>query len=144
MSKHILVIDDDPVLLAMVSDFLKDAGYDVSTADCGIYSNNIIYGPNPPDLIVLDVIMPLMSGVKKAKLLKQREKSAHIPIILMSSKEPEELQVAGARKRGHGQRLPAQTLHPGTAPGKGRYTLIAPADRLAVRANPRLSLASPA
>ena len=92
MSKHILVIDDDSVLLAMVSDFLKDAGYDVSTADCGIYSNNIIYGPNPPDLIVLDVIMPLMSGVKKAKLLKQREKSAHIPIILMSSKEPEELQ----------------------------------------------------
>lgn len=91
MSKHILVIDDDPVLLAMVGDYLKDAGYKVSTADCGIYSNNIIYGSNPPNLIVLDVIMPLMSGVKKAKLLKQREKSAHIPIILMSSKEEEEL-----------------------------------------------------
>ncbi len=88
---HILVIDDDPVLLAMVSDFLKNAGYRVSTADCGIYSNNIIYGKTPPDLIVLDVIMPLMSGVKKAKLLKQREKSAHIPIILMSSKDEEEL-----------------------------------------------------
>ncbi len=91
MNKHILVIDDDPVLLAMVSDYLKEAGFNVSTADCGIYSNNIIYGNNPPDLIVLDVIMPLMSGVKKAKLLKQREKSAHIPIILMSSKEEQEL-----------------------------------------------------
>ncbi|NIV96632.1 response regulator [candidate division KSB1 bacterium] len=91
MKKHILVIDDDPVLLSMVSDFLTEAGYLVSTADCGIYSNNIIYGKNPPDLIVLDVIMPLMSGVKKAKLLKQREKSAHIPIILMSSKNEEEL-----------------------------------------------------
>ncbi len=91
MSKHILVIDDDSVLLAMVGDYLKDAGYKVSAADCGIYSNNIIYGNNPPNLIVLDVIMPLMSGVKKAKILKQREKSAHIPIILMSSKEEEEL-----------------------------------------------------
>ena len=91
MSHHILVIDDDPVLLAMVGDYLREAGYTVSTADCGIYSNNIIYGKNPPDLIVLDVIMPLMSGVKKAKLLKQREKSAHIPIILMSSKEEKEL-----------------------------------------------------
>lgn len=91
MKKHILVIDDDPVLLAMVGDYLGDAGFSVSTADCGIYSNNIIYGSNPPDLIVLDVIMPLMSGVKKAKLLKQREKSAHIPIILMSSKEDHEL-----------------------------------------------------
>lgn len=91
MSKHILVIDDDPVLLAIAGDYLTEAGFTVSTADCGIYSNNIIYGKTPPDLIVLDVIMPLMSGVKKAKLLKQREKSAHIPIILMSSKEEAEL-----------------------------------------------------
>ena len=96
MNKHILVIDDDPVLLAMVSDYLKEAGVNVSTANCGIYSNNIIYGNNPPDLIVLDVIMPLMSGVKKAKLLKQREKSAHIPIILMSSKEEQELKELAA------------------------------------------------
>ena len=91
MSKHILVIDDDPVLLAVVGDYLKEAGFTVSTADCGIYSNNVIYGNNPPDLIVLDVIMPLMSGAKKAKLLKQREKSANIPIILMSSKDEQEL-----------------------------------------------------
>lgn len=91
MKKHIIVIDDDPVLLAIVGDSLQEAGYKVSTADCGIYSNNIIYGKNPPDLILLDVIMPLMSGVKKAKLLKQREKSAHIPIILMSSKAEHEL-----------------------------------------------------
>lgn len=91
MKHHILVIDDDPVLLSMVSDYLEEAGYNVSTADCGIYSNHIIYGSNPPHLIILDVIMPLMSGVKKAKLLKQREKSSHIPIILMSSKEVHEL-----------------------------------------------------
>ena len=91
MKKRILVIDDDPVLLTMVSDYLDEAGFYVSTANCGIYSNNIIYGKTPPDLIILDVIMPLMSGVKKAKLLKQREKSAHIPIILMSSKEEQEL-----------------------------------------------------
>mgnify|MGYP000433195820 CR=1 FL=1 len=89
--KHILVIDDDPVLLTIVGDYLKEAGFKVSTADCGIYSNNIIYGTPPPDLIVLDVIMPLMSGVKKAKLLKQREKSCHIPIILVSSKNEQEL-----------------------------------------------------
>jgi DNA-binding response OmpR family regulator len=91
MKKHILIIDDDHLLLTMVKDFLEEADFTVSTADCGIYSNNIIYGKNPPDLIVLDVIMPLMSGVKKAKLLKQREKSAQILIILMSSKEEEEL-----------------------------------------------------
>ena len=91
MKGHILVIDDDPVILSMVSDYLKAAGFSVSTAACGIYSNDIIYSKTPPDMIILDVIMPLMSGVKKAQLLKQREKSAHIPIILMSSKEEPEL-----------------------------------------------------
>ena len=69
MNKHILVIDDDPVLLTMTREYLEDAGFMVSTADCGIYSNHIIYGTPPPDLIVLDVIMPLMSGVKKASAL---------------------------------------------------------------------------
>ena len=93
MNKHILVIDDDPVLLTMTREYMEDVGFKVSTADCGIYSNHIVYGTPPPDLIVLDVIMPLMSGVKKAKLLKQREKSSQIPIILMSSKAEEELKV---------------------------------------------------
>lgn len=91
MSRHILVIDDDPVLLTMAREYLEDADFKVSTSDCGIYSNHIIYGTPPPDLIVIDVIMPLMSGIKKAKLLKQREKSAHIPIILISTKEEDEL-----------------------------------------------------
>ena len=91
MNEHILVIDDDPVLLTMAKEYLEAAGFKVSTADCGIYSNHIVYGAQPPDLIVLDVIMPLMSGVKKAKLLKQREKSAHLPILLMSSKAEGEL-----------------------------------------------------
>jgi twitching motility two-component system response regulator PilH len=48
---------------------------------------------------ILDVVMPLMSGIKKAKLLKRRPKSAHSPIVLMSAKEepePESLsEVAG-------------------------------------------------
>lgn len=91
MSQHILVIDDDPVLLTIVRDYLEDAGFQVSTADCGVYSNHIIYGNDPPDLILLDVIMPNMSGVKKSQLIKQRDKSSEIPIILMSSKDEEEL-----------------------------------------------------
>lgn len=82
MRKHILVIDDDTVLLVMAGDFLKEAGFAVSTADCGIYTNNIIYGKNPLAMIVFDVIMPLISGVKKAKLLKKREK---VPTFLFSS-----------------------------------------------------------
>jgi DNA-binding NtrC family response regulator len=42
MNKRILVIDGDPVLLTMTRESLEDAGFKVSTADCGIYSNHIV------------------------------------------------------------------------------------------------------
>ena len=93
MSKHIVVIDDCPLTLAMVSDFLAEAGFRVSTADCGVYSNHLIYGPAPPDLILLDVMMPLMSGTRKARALKSRERSRAIPVLLISSKEEQELRL---------------------------------------------------
>ena len=96
MPKHIVVIDDCKVVLAMVSDFLAEAGFRVSTADCGVYSNHLIYSKTPPDLILLDVVMPLMSGEKKAKLLKSRDKSRNIPVLLISSKNEQELSAIGA------------------------------------------------
>lgn len=91
MNKHVLVIDDDPLVLSMAKDFLSEAGFKVSTAECGVYSNYIIYSKTPPDLILMDIMMPLMSGVKKTQLLKKREKSQHIPIVLISSKDEQEL-----------------------------------------------------
>lgn len=91
MAKHIVVIDDCQVTLAILSDILKEAGFKVSTAEDSVYSNHLIYGSTPPDLILLDVMLPHMSGDKKATLLKNREKSRNIPILLISSKEEMEL-----------------------------------------------------
>lgn len=91
MEKRIVVIDDCNVVLAMASDVLTAAGYKVSTADNGVYSNHLIYTKAPPDLILLDISMPLMSGDKKLRLLKSREKSRNIPVMLISSREKEEL-----------------------------------------------------
>jgi DNA-binding response OmpR family regulator len=80
MKRHILVIDDDPVLLTMTREYLEEAGYKVYTADCGIYSNHIIYGiPPPPDLIVLDIIMSLMSGVKRPNYSKNVKRVLKFP-----------------------------------------------------------------
>jgi len=95
MSKHIVVIDDCKVALAMASDFLASAGFRVSTADNGVYSNHLIYTKTPPDLILLDLVMPLMSGEKKLKLLKSREKSRNIPVLLISTKQERELKAIG-------------------------------------------------
>lgn len=90
--KHILVIDDDPVVIAMAKDFLEEAGYRVSTASDAIYSNDVIYSCDPPHLILIDVMMPLMSGDKKVRALRRRDQSSDIPILLISGKEATELQ----------------------------------------------------
>jgi DNA-binding response OmpR family regulator len=92
MAKHIVIIDDCRVTLAMLTDMLENAGFKVSTAEDSIYSNHLIYNSSPPDLILLDVMLPHMAGDKKAKLIKTRGKSSAIPVLLISSKEEPELQ----------------------------------------------------
>ena len=91
MAKHIVVIDDCRVTLAVVTDMLKYAGFTVSTAEDSIYSNHLIYNSSPPDLILLDVMLPHMSGDKKARKLKARKGSCYIPVLLISSKNETDL-----------------------------------------------------
>lgn len=102
MAKHIVVIDDCRVTLAMLTDMLEDAGFRVSTAEDSVYSNHLIYSSSPPDLILLDVMLPYMAGDKKAKLLKERDKSRDIPVLLISSKEEPELSQLVARSGANG------------------------------------------
>jgi len=102
MAKHIVIIDDCRVTLVMLADMLVDAGFRVSTAEDSIYSNHLIYNSSPPDLILLDVMLPHMAGDKKAKLLKTRDKSRDIPVLLISSKEEQELLQMVARSGANG------------------------------------------
>lgn len=92
MSKKILVIDDSPLVLAMASDALTAAGFEVFTATNGIEANTFIFSTNNrPDLIILDIMMPLLDGNKKAKILKEKDFSRDIPILFISSKGEAEL-----------------------------------------------------
>lgn len=85
MGKHVLVIDDSKLVLTMVQEILETAHYTVSTAEDVVYCNDLIYCKSPPDLILMDINMPFMTGDHKVRILKSRPKSSHIPIILMSS-----------------------------------------------------------
>ena len=96
MRKRIVVIDDCRVTLAIVSDMLVEAGFQVCTAEDSLYSNHLIYSSSPPDLILLDVMMPHMSGDKKLRRLREREKSRSIPVVLISSKTESELSTIAA------------------------------------------------
>lgn len=89
--QRILIVDDSELVLAMARDALDEAGYEVLTATNGIEANNYIFALNKPDLIVLDVMLPMLDGNKKARLLREKQFSREIPILLISSKEEDEL-----------------------------------------------------
>jgi DNA-binding response OmpR family regulator len=98
-TKRIVVIDDSPLVLAVATDALEAAGLEVLAAESGLDANRYIFSPTPPDLILIDVMMPLLNGDQKVRLLKERNKSRDIPVLLMSSKPTDEL-AALARDSG--------------------------------------------
>lgn len=89
--KKVVVIDDCMLHLQLVRDILEPAGYEVMTADSSIIANTYIYTTPPPDLLLVDVEMPMLNGAEKVRLLKQRDASRDIPTLLMSAKPPGEM-----------------------------------------------------
>ena len=89
--QKILIVDDSELVLELARDALEEAGYEVFTASKGVEANNYIFSDNKPDLIIFDVMLPVLDGDKKAKFLREKEMGKHIPILLISSKSEEEL-----------------------------------------------------
>jgi two-component system cell cycle response regulator len=83
--KKILVIDDLPENIFILQDRLVQEGYEVFTAYGGNDGMEKAYSILP-DLILLDVMMPDMSGLDVCKTLVKDEKTRHIPIILVTAK----------------------------------------------------------
>lgn len=88
----VLVVDDSALVLEMTRDALESGGYEVFTAASGIEANSFIYSRSRPDLILLDVMLPMLDGDRKARLLKENGISRDIPILLISSKPEAELE----------------------------------------------------
>ena len=91
-NKRIIIIDPCESTRQLVTQVLSRAGHSVASADCCVYSNDLIYSVRPPDLIIMDILLPMMRGDKKAQLLKTREKSRGIPILLIAARPADELQ----------------------------------------------------
>lgn len=88
---RILVIDDSESILAFIKGVLEEDGHTVQTAKSGIEANRYIFSQEKPDLILLDIIMPLLDGEKVVKAFRQSEISARIPIVFFSTKDEEEI-----------------------------------------------------
>ena len=85
-AKMILLIDDDTSLLVTLSDFLSFHGYEVVTADSGEQGLEKLSSVSP-DLIVLDVNLPSMSGHQVCRRLRRDEDTADVPVIMLTSSE---------------------------------------------------------
>ena len=80
----ILVVDDTPDNLALMNALLKDL-YKVKVANRGKIAIQIASSDTPPDLILLDIMMPEMDGYEVCRLLKVNPKTADIPIIFLTA-----------------------------------------------------------
>ncbi|MBU1169219.1 MAG: response regulator transcription factor [Proteobacteria bacterium] len=92
--KYIMVVDDEEDILELVSYNLIREGYRVSCFETGEKAMKAALFENP-DLIVLDLMLPGLSGLEVTRQLRRDKKSAHIPIIMLTAKGEEADVVAG-------------------------------------------------
>ena len=89
---RILIVEDEPAMVAGLRDNFEYEGYEVISAEDGVIGLERALGDNP-DLVVLDVMMPRMSGLDVCKQLKARRPS--LPIIMLTARGQEIDKVVG-------------------------------------------------
>ena len=85
----ILVVDDAPAIIDLLAGLLKDK-YRVKAAINGKTALRIAQSAKPPDLILLDIVMPEMDGLEVCKKLKKNAETTDIPIVFLSGEADEE------------------------------------------------------
>ena len=85
MAKRILVVDDEPDLLKMITARLKSWGYEVLTSSDGQGALTRVR-EELPDLVLLDLMLPKLNGHEVCVLLKQDVRYAQIPVIMLTAR----------------------------------------------------------
>jgi len=94
MAERILVVDDEPDLLELVRFNLDQAGYRVDTAQSGREAMTMLRR-SAPDLVVLDLMLPDLSGEEVCRQLRADVQLAHLPVIMLTAKSEEVDRVVG-------------------------------------------------
>ena len=90
----VLLVEDESAQREMLAYNLEAEGFDVITADNG-EDGLILVDENDPDLIVLDWMMPQLSGIEVCRRLKSNSKTCQIPVIMLSARADEVDRVHG-------------------------------------------------
>src|SRR6186713_2788286 len=90
----VLVVDDTPQNVKLLADLLGLKGYAVATASNGEEALAKV-AADPPDLVLLDVMMPGMSGYEVCRRLRADPVTALLPVVLVTSLDPQQERVNG-------------------------------------------------
>lgn len=93
MSKTILIVDDEPDLCEILSYNLRNAGYATIVAHSGVEALKGDF--SRVDLVLLDVMMPAMSGVEVARKLRSRQDALSVPIVFLTALDGEQDKLDG-------------------------------------------------
>ena len=91
---RILVVDDTPVNLKLLADLLTAKGYSVTTAASGAEALEKIDGA-APDIVLLDVMMPGMSGYDVCRKIRENPATAMLPVVMVTALDPAQERVKG-------------------------------------------------
>jgi len=110
----ILVVDDSPTELHIFKKILEKQGYDILFAKDGQEGLELAIQKHP-DLILMDVVMPVLNGFQATRKLKNNEKTADIPVIMVTTKD-QKTDMNWGMRQGANEYLvkpvaPAELLH---------------------------------
>jgi len=90
----IVIVEDDAVLADTLADNLTQEGYKVTTVADGEAAYKRITN-KPPDLIILDVMLPGLDGLTLCRMIRQEPTTSHIPIIMLTARSSEVDKIVG-------------------------------------------------
>jgi CheY-like chemotaxis protein len=85
MNRRVLIVDDNPDSTTIMRGILEPRGFEVRTVTSGKAALELIKG-DPPDLVLLDVMMPEMSGFEVLQRIKEDVNTGRLPVILVTAK----------------------------------------------------------
>jgi CheY-like chemotaxis protein len=93
----VLVVEDDPDIREALASALELEGYRVAAAENGLRALEVMERLGPPHVVVLDLMMPVMSGLELLERLRADEHLARLPVIVVSAWERHPAELAGAQ-----------------------------------------------
>lgn len=97
MSKRVLIVDDSPTEMHILTEILQKNGFTVLTATNGA-DGVALAKKEKPELVLMDVVMPGLNGFQATRQIAKDAETSHIPVIIVTTKDMETDKIWGMRQ----------------------------------------------